>query len=64
MSKRAPSHKLKVHVPKADVIANRDAVDQLLHYFGYPALLSKAALESVIHRERKAREKQGHSCQI
>ena len=54
----------KVRSEKGDVIANRDAVNVLLVNFGYPALLGKKALESLIHRERKAKEKQGHSCQI
>ena len=64
MSKRAPGPKNKVNRERPDIIPDRDAVDQLLHYFGYPELLSVKALESLIHRERKAREKQGHSCQI
>ena len=49
--------KNKVLVPRADIVADRDAVDRLLAYFGYPALLSKSALESQIHRERQTREK-------
>lgn len=56
--------KNKVLIPKPDVIADRECVDILLAALGYPPLLSKTALESLIHRERKAREKQGHSCQI
>ena len=64
MSKRAPGPKNKVNRERPDIIPDRECVDFLLHYFGYPALLSLKAFESLIHRERKAREKQGHSCQI
>jgi hypothetical protein len=56
--------KNKVWVSRPDIIPDRDAVDMLLAFFHYPALLTKKALESLIHRERKAREKQGHSCRI
>ena len=64
MSKRGPSPKLKVNRERPDIIPDRECVDFWLHYFGYPELLSVKALESLIHRERKAREKQGHSCQV
>ena len=64
MSKRGPSPKLKVNRERPDIHVDRDAVNMLLAFFHYPALLSLKALESLIHRERKAREKQGHSCQI
>lgn len=48
--------KNKVWIPRADIIADRDAVDFLLRFFGYPALMTKKALESLIFRERKAKE--------
>jgi hypothetical protein len=64
MRKREPGPQLKVNRERPDIHVDRDAVDFWLHFFGYPALLSLKALESLIHRERKAREKQGHSCQI
>ena len=64
MTKRTAT-KNKVHSENfGRWVPDRECVDFLLRVFGYPALLSKTALESLIHRERKAREKQGHSCQI
>jgi hypothetical protein len=54
--------KNKVYIPRADIVANRDAVDFWLGYFGYPALLSAKALESLIFRERKAKEARERAC--
>ena len=53
---RSTLGKNKVNVPRADVVADRECVDILLHALGYPPLLSKSALESLIHRERKTKE--------
>ena len=60
--KREPSPKQKVYIPKPDIIPDRDAVDFWLKFFGYPALLTKKALESLIFRERQARDKKEREC--
>ena len=54
--------KIKVIIPRPDIVANRDAVNMLLRFFGYPELLSTAALESQIYRERQARDKRERAC--
>ena len=54
--------KNKVWVSRPDIVPDRDAVDMLLAYFHYPALLTKKALESLVYRERQAKEKREAAC--
>ena len=54
--------KNKVILPRPDIVADRNAVDMLLKFFGYPALLTRSALESLIFRERQARDKKEREC--
>jgi hypothetical protein len=61
-NQKTDAAKNKVRQEKADVVASRDAVDILLNVMGYPPLLSKKALESLVFRERKAKaEKERHA---
>ena len=54
--------KNKVYIPRPDIVPDRDAVDFWLGYFGYPALLSAKALESLIYRERQDKMRKEKLC--
>ena len=55
-------NKNKVYLERPDVVADRDAVDMILQALGYPALMSAKALESLVYRERKAKEARERAC--
>jgi hypothetical protein len=56
------SGKNKVYIPRPDIVADRDAVDFWLHFFGYPSLMTAKALESLIYRERQDKMKKEKLC--